>query len=163
MILASKGEIGILGRYITRWRRTLPPIIKRQLHLVSQQTLLKLPPATNNRATTANTATTGLPLPGQVSTEPSDTAPAAQPPSTLSGMTLSLQQMPMTNRYEITAPALLQGTWCHVDASTEPARPNLHPKLAGLGVFILNFQEQPAQAIYIKAKLEPCTSVIMAC
>jgi hypothetical protein len=34
--------------------------------------------------------------------------------------------------------------------------------LAGLGVFILNLQEQPTQAMYIKAKLHACTSVIMA-
>ena len=62
----------------------------------------------------------------------------------------------------ITAPALLQGSRCYVDASTEPDQPILQPRLAGLGVFILNFQEQPAQAIYIKAKLDACTSVIMA-
>jgi hypothetical protein len=34
--------------------------------------------------------------------------------------------------------------------------------MAGLGVFILNFQVQPIQAIYVQAKLEATTSVIMA-
>lgn len=68
----------------------------------------------------------------------------------------------MTNRYEVIAPALLQGPRCYVDASTAPDQSNAQPRLAGLGIFILNLQEQPAQAIYIKAKLQACTSVIMA-
>ena len=39
----------------------------------------------------------------------------------------------------------------------------LPPRPAGLGVFILNLQVQPARAIYIvKAKLAACTSVLMA-
>ena len=49
-----------------------------------------------------------------------------------------------------------------MDASTESDRPNRHPRPAGLGIFILSFQEQPPQAIYIRAKLDACTSVIMA-
>jgi hypothetical protein len=36
------------------------------------------------------------------------------------------------------------------------------PIQAGLGVFILNMQVRPTQAIYIKAKLAGCTSVLMA-
>jgi hypothetical protein len=68
-------------------------------------------------------------------------------------MTLSLPQEPMMNSYEIAAPSLLQGSRCYVDASIEPDQPNLQPRSAGLVVFILNFQEQPAQAMYIKAML----------
>ena len=67
-----------------------------------------------------------------------------------------------TGAYEITAPALLQGSRCYVDASTALDQPHLQPRFAGLGVFILNLQEQPAQAIYIKAKHVACTSVLMA-
>jgi hypothetical protein len=42
--------------------------------------------------------------------------------------------------------------------------PDSHPtatSTAGLGIFILNFQVQPAQTIYIKAKLQNCHSVLM--
>ena len=88
--------------------------------------------------------------------------PEAQPPSTKPGMTLPLQQVPRMHRYEITASALLQGPRCYVDASTALDQPHLQPRFAGLGVFILNLQEQPAQAIYIKAKHVACTSVLMA-
>lgn len=44
---------------------------------------------------------------------------------------------------------------------TTPDQPNLHPRKAGLGVFILNLQEQHPQALYITATLHACTSVIM--
>lgn len=57
---------------------------------------------------------------------------------------------------------MLQGSRSYVDASTQPILPNSHPREAGLGIFILNFQVQPAQAIYIQAKLQTTTSVIMA-
>jgi hypothetical protein len=49
-----------------------------------------------------------------------------------------------------------------VDASTDPDQTNLTLRPAGLGIFILNFQDQRIQAIYIKAKLQSCSSVIMA-
>jgi hypothetical protein len=70
-----------------------------------------------------------------------------------------MQQAQMTNNHEITTPALLHGTRC---TSTEPDQPNSQPRSTGLGVFILNFQEQPAQAIYIKARLHACSLVNMA-
>jgi formate dehydrogenase assembly factor FdhD len=34
--------------------------------------------------------------------------------------------------------------------------------MAGLGIFILYLQEHSARAMYIKAKLHSCTSVLMA-
>jgi hypothetical protein len=43
-----------------------------------------------------------------------------------------------------------------------PDQPTLPPKPAGLGIFVLNMQAQLTQAIYIKAKLAGCTSVLMA-
>ena len=46
-----------------------------------------------------------------------------EPSSALSGMVPSLTSLPQEtriNRYTITAPALLQGTRCYVDASTMP-------------------------------------------
>jgi hypothetical protein len=103
-------------------------------------------------------STAGMAALSESSTEPTNTLPVpshlpTQQSSTLLGMTLSLPQEPMMNSYEIAAPALLQGSRCYVDASIEPDQPNLQPRSAGLGVFILNFQEQPAQAMYIKAML----------
>jgi len=62
----------------------------------------------------------------------------------------------------IAIPALLHGTRCYVDASIESDQQNSNPTPAGLGVFILNFQEQTPQAIYVKARLDDCSSVIMA-
>lgn len=50
-----------------------------------------------------------------------------------------------------------------MDASTTPDQPDQRPRRAGIGVFILILQEQSTpQAIYIKAKLHGCTSVLMA-
>jgi hypothetical protein len=68
----------------------------------------------------------------------------------------------MANKYTTSTPALLLGNRCYVDASTTPDHPGSPPTTAGLGVFILNFQAHPTQIIYIKARLENCTSVIMA-
>lgn len=66
------------------------------------------------------------------------------------------------NRYEVNAPALLQGHRCYVDASTTPDQHNHLPTTAGPGIFFLLMQEQNTEAIYIKAKLHACTSVLMA-
>ena len=38
---------------------------------------------------------------------------------------------------------------------------NINTNIAGLDIFILNFQVQPTQAIYIKAQLNNCHSVLM--
>jgi hypothetical protein len=77
-------------------------------------------------------------------------------------MIFSMQQVPRINAYQVRILALLPGYRCYVDASTAPDQPNQQPKLADLGVFILNIQEQPTEAIYIRAHLQACTSVIMA-
>jgi len=68
----------------------------------------------------------------------------------------------MRNVYVIANPTLLHGTRCYVDASTEPDQLNSTPSPAGLDVFILTFQEHMTRAIYIKVKLQNCSSVIMA-
>jgi len=60
------------------------------------------------------------------------------------------------------SPALLSGTRCYVDASSKPDHLNTPLTTAGIGVFILNLQAQPTQTIYIKARLMPCTYVLMA-
>jgi ribonuclease HI len=107
----------------------------------------------------------GTPSLAELTTQPQHTLTAPErtrAQSSTQGMTLSMQQVPRINRYRVTVPALLQGHMCYVDASTTPDQPNQQPSLAGLGVFILNLQEQPTQAMYIKAKLHACTSVIMA-
>jgi len=77
-------------------------------------------------------------------------------------MPLATQQAQMMHSHVITIPALLHGTRCYVDASIEKDQQNSNPTPAGLGVFILNFQEQTPQAIYVKARLDDCSSVIMA-
>ncbi|XP_066361420.1 uncharacterized protein [Miscanthus floridulus] len=77
-------------------------------------------------------------------------------------MPLATQQAQMMHSHVITIPALLHGTRCYVDASIKPDQQNSNPRPAGLGVFILNFQEQTPQAIYVKARLGDCSSVIMA-
>jgi hypothetical protein len=59
-------------------------------------------------------------------------------------------------------PASLPGVRCYVDGSTEPDRPSLPPRLAGLEIFFVNALVQPAQTIYIKAHMPVTQSVIMA-
>lgn len=68
----------------------------------------------------------------------------------------------LTNRYCINNPAMLQGSRCFIDASTTPDHLNPQTRTAGLGIFILNLQEQPSQSIFIKARLSVCTSVLVA-
>jgi hypothetical protein len=80
--------------------------------------------------------------------------PAVQTSPIIPGMISSVQQVQTTNRHEITAPTLLQGPRCYVDSSTEPDLPNSQSRLAGLDVFILNFQEQPTQAITLRRNLK---------
>jgi hypothetical protein len=57
----------------------------------------------------------------------------------------------MENSNPTVIPALLQGSRCYVDTSTSPDQAAAAPTTAGLGIFILNFQVQPIQTIYIKA------------
>lgn len=78
-----------------------------------------------------------------------------------SGMDSSLNQVQLMNRYTISTP-VLQGTRCYVDASTAPDQPISQPRQAGLDIFILNFQAQPTQTIYIRARMVDCSSVLMA-
>jgi ribonuclease HI len=92
----------------------------------------------------------------------STTQAATQPASAAQGMQTLTQQESVNHSYHIAVPSLLQGCRCYVDASTAPDQPNMQPRKAGLGVFILNLQEQPAQVLYITAAIYDCSSVIMA-
>jgi hypothetical protein len=56
---------------------------------------------------------------------------------------------------------IVSGTKCYADASTAPDTSIHNPRVAGIGVFIINNQSQPPQQIYIKAKMSHTTSVIM--
>lgn len=101
--------------------------------------------------------------------EPAQTPRQAQVPpvqqattTPTEGMTLLVHRQAITNRLQISTPALLQGPRCYVDASVSPDQPNQLPRTAGLGILILNLQEQAIQTLYVKAKLEACTSVLMA-
>jgi hypothetical protein len=67
----------------------------------------------------------------------------------------------MEDSYATAIPALLPGSRCYVDASTSSDQVGAAPTIAGLGIFILNFQVQPTQMIYIKATLTSYSSVIM--
>jgi len=58
-------------------------------------------------------------------------------------------------------PASLQGSRCYVDVAVVPDNQNINTNNAGLGIFIINFQVQPLQAIYVKAQLHNCQSVLM--
>ena len=58
-------------------------------------------------------------------------------------------------------PASLQGSRCYVDVAVVPDNQNINTNNAGLGIFILNFQVQPLQAVYVKAQLHNCQSVLM--
>jgi hypothetical protein len=82
--------------------------------------------------------------------------------TTTSGMQLPFMQDPMENSNATAIPALLLDSRCYVDASTSLDQAGAAPTIAGLGIFILNFQVQPTQTIYIKATLTSCSSVIMA-
>jgi hypothetical protein len=82
-----------------------------------------------------------------------------QPPGNhLSVLQAQLQEAP---RHFYPYPASLQGSRCYVYAAVVPDNQNTNTNNAGLGIFILNFQVQPLQAIYVKAKLHNCHSVLM--
>jgi len=83
-------------------------------------------------------------------------------PHITTGMLTFFNQVPMMNRYQISSPILLQGPRYYVDASVMLDQPVPNPRLAGLGVFILNTQAHPVQSIYIKARFRDSTSVLMA-
>lgn len=102
----------------------------------------------------AGTAVVDVQPPESTATSPNPVQPAAQTSPIIPGMISSVQQVQTTNRHEITAPTLLQGPRCYVDSSTEPDLPNSQSRLAGLDVFILNFQEQPTQAITLRRNLK---------
>jgi hypothetical protein len=148
-------------------------------HLNTQtQAVLPQAEATTTTATMATTASTGNhgmqsaiagtptdDTPGAPTTTDPLQAPPMHPRRSLNippSIPTLLQQAHLMHRHTITAPALLQGTRCYVDASTQPDHLNPHSRMAGLGVFIIKTQEHPIQSIYIKAKLLTCSSVLMA-
>jgi hypothetical protein len=55
----------------------------------------------------------------------------------------------------------LQGSRCYVDVSRVPHDHSTADSNAGIGIFILNFQVQPAQSIYIKDRMQNCHSILM--
>jgi hypothetical protein len=82
-----------------------------------------------------------------------------------SGMNSPILQEPSSNLggnpHICRNPIALQGSRCYVDVSTMPDSHPTATSTAGLGIFILNFQVQPTQTMYIKAKLQNCHSVLM--
>jgi hypothetical protein len=75
--------------------------------------------------------------------------------------TTSLTQM-NRSRNHLQDTYLLQGIRCYTNASTTHDNTSILPRNAGLGLFIINTQVQPAQTFYIKAKMTEATSVLMA-
>jgi len=70
--------------------------------------------------------------------------------------------MTLVDRLTVHLPGLLQGVRCYTDASVTPDLPSFPPRAAGIDLFIINTQVNPAQTIYIKAKMTRATSVLMA-
>lgn len=75
--------------------------------------------------------------------------------STRSGMAILLAgtvppRLHQTNRFTVLNPILLPRVRCYTDASITPDQPPQQLRLAGLGVFFVNTQVQPAQTIYIR-------------
>ena len=70
----------------------------------------------------------------------------------------------LVDRLTVHLPELLQGVRCYTDASITPDLPSFPPRAraAGIGLFIINTQVNPAQTIYIKAKMTRATSMLMA-
>ena len=66
------------------------------------------------------------------------------------------------DRFTVLNPVLLSGVRCYVDASTTPDHLSTTNRRAGLGIFIVNQQVQPAQTIYIRAQMSQAHSVLMA-
>jgi len=92
---------------------------------------------------------------------PPQTSPqfAQTPGNHLSVLQTHLQQPTM---HFCPYPANLQSSRCYVDAAVVPNDQNIITNIVGLGIFILNFQVQPLQAIYVKAQLQHCHSVLMS-
>jgi hypothetical protein len=92
---------------------------------------------------------------------PQSSTQFAQPPgnqiSVLQESTQSQQPPPHFCPYT----ASLQGSRCYVDVAVVPDNQNINTNNAGLGIFILNFQVQPLQAMYVKAQLHNCRFVLM--
>jgi hypothetical protein len=68
----------------------------------------------------------------------------------------------VANRYTITDLTTLQGSTCCVDASTSPDKLPSPADEAGIGIFLVNTQVLPTQMVYIAARLNASTSVLMA-
>jgi hypothetical protein len=68
----------------------------------------------------------------------------------------------VANRYTITDLTTLQGSTCCVDASTSPDNLPSPADEAGIGIFLVNTQVLPTQMVYIAARLNASTSVLMA-
>ena len=71
-------------------------------------------------------------------------------------------QLPQTNSFRITQPALIEGIRCYIDASTSPDQPTQSYRPAGIGIFFLVPQEQAARSIFMKATVADVHSVFMA-
>jgi len=62
----------------------------------------------------------------------------------------------------VSFPSSFAGTRCYTDAATLPDNLNSDTSQAGLGVFIVNTDENPTISIFVKALLEESSSVLMA-
>lgn len=67
-----------------------------------------------------------------------------------------------TPLHRVMLPMFLPGTRCYTDASTDPDQAQQLSRPTGLGVFIINTQQQLTISMYIKATMPSSTSVIMA-
>jgi hypothetical protein len=68
----------------------------------------------------------------------------------------------MHNRDPRPFSTLHPGIICYVDASTSPDLHHPSPRRAGLGIFIVNLQVQPANTFYVRASLGETHTVLSA-
>jgi ribonuclease HI len=62
----------------------------------------------------------------------------------------------------VSFPSSFAGTRCYTDAATLPDNNTSGTRQAGLGVFIINTDENPPTSIFIKALMQESSSVLMA-
>lgn len=142
MITASKGKIGLYGRYIYNVIAADIKTVSLYGDLTSQHESLE----------------------GQqkgVLLQSGNVLPSAGTAITITRPNPE-ESIPGPPLYRVLFPALLSGTRCYTDASTLPDSTLQVPRKAGLRVFIVNNQSQTSATIYIKVVLTASTSVLMA-
>ena len=129
-----------------------------------------LPPATQTSLQHHNRFQRKTWTPNQVHSAIKAYAEAATPTLQQQHHTLQNPTQPIGNaihmlgisNLSMSIPASFTGTRCFVDASTQPDQDHQFIRPAGIGVFFIDVQAQPPTKIFIKARIEQVSSVLMA-